>query len=118
LFFLPDPIPLEKTMRFYALEKFINLHDGYRRMFKIDEHHLLLLQVAGERYLLEANCPHRGHPLSEADVISEGHQLRCPLHGYVFEVESGRLQLATEEPCRDLRRYELVYRDTDLGVML
>lgn len=105
-------------MRFYTLEKFINLHDGYRRVFKIDEHHLLLLQLDGERYLLEAMCPHRGHPLSEADVLEEGRQLRCPLHGYLFDLTSGQLLLATEELCRDLRRYELIYRDTDLGLML
>lgn len=104
-------------MRFYALEKFINLYDGYRRTFKIDEHHLLLLQVAGERYLLEATCPHRGHPLEYGDIVDD-RQLRCPLHGYLFALDDGRLRLATEEPCRGLRRYELVYRDIDLGVML
>jgi len=104
-------------MRFYALEKLINLHDGYRRAFKIDERQLLLLQVAGECYLLEATCPHRGHPLDRADVI-ENSQLRCPLHGYLFALDDGRLLAASEEPCRGLHKYELVYRDTAVGVML
>ena len=31
-------------MRFYPLEKLINLHDDYSRQFKIDNLQLLLLQ--------------------------------------------------------------------------
>jgi nitrite reductase/ring-hydroxylating ferredoxin subunit len=102
-------------MRFYPLEKFINLHDGYRRTFRIDEHQLLLIQENGERYLVEALCPHRGHPLETAAV--ERRTLLCPLHRYRFDLTDGRVD-ATEEPCRALRRYALVDRDTAVGVML
>lgn len=103
-------------MRFYALEKFINLHDGYRRVFKIDERRLILLQEEGERYLLEASCPHRGYPLDDAEIVAG--QLRCPHHGYRFALDGGALRFASEERCRGLHCYELVYRETDLGVML
>lgn len=103
-------------MRFYQLEKFINLHDGYRRTFKIDQHQLLLLQENGEYYLIEALCPHRQHPLETATI--EKNLLRCPLHHYEFDLHAGRVITSTEEPCRALRRYELVMRDKDLGVML
>ena len=40
-------------MRFYPLEKLINLHDSYSRQFKIDNLQLLLLQRDGELYLIE-----------------------------------------------------------------
>ena len=103
-------------MQFYALEKFINLHDGYRRVFKIDHHRLLLIQEGGAVHLYAAWCPHRGHPLEEADIV--GNLLRCPLHGYQFDLASGDLRVATEEPCRGLRKYDVVYRETDLGVTL
>ncbi|MDB6062281.1 MAG: ferredoxin subunit of nitrite reductase and ring-hydroxylating dioxygenase [Verrucomicrobiaceae bacterium] len=103
-------------MRFYQLEKFINLHDGYRRVFKIDEHQLLLLQHDGERHLFEAQCPHRGHSLETAHI--ENNCLRCPLHGYQFQLNGGHVRVVSEEPCRPLRCYELVYRDKDLGVLL
>jgi hypothetical protein len=39
-------------MRYYSLEKYINLFDGYRKVFKIDSHHLMLLQLDGDRYLI------------------------------------------------------------------
>lgn len=103
-------------MRYYSLEKLINLHDGYRGGFKIDQHNLMLLQIDGERYLLESYCPHRGHPLSESDI--QGLQLHCPLHGYQFSIISGELLHATEERCRGLKTYELVYQHNEVGVML
>ena len=53
-------------MRFIPLEKLINMHDGYRREFTVDYHKLLLLQFEGERFLVEARCPHLEHPLIEA----------------------------------------------------
>ncbi|ARN75797.1 Rieske (2Fe-2S) protein [Oceanicoccus sagamiensis] len=103
-------------MRFYSLDKLINLHDGYRKVFKIDLYNLILLQVAGERYLLESTCPHRGHPISESDI--DGSRLRCSLHGYQFDIATGELMVATEAPCRGLKTYELIYQGTEIGVML
>jgi nitrite reductase/ring-hydroxylating ferredoxin subunit len=103
-------------VRFFSLEKLINLHDGYRRVFKIDERQLLLIQECGERYLIEAFCPHRGHSLERATI--QNNSVRCPLHGYQFTLHDGYVRAASEEPCRALRRYDVVYRDTDLGVTL
>jgi nitrite reductase/ring-hydroxylating ferredoxin subunit len=103
-------------MRYYALEKYIDLHDGYRRVFKIDQHRLLLIQEAGALHLYAAWCPHRGHPLEEADIIDN--RLRCPLHGYQFDLMTGELKVATEERCPGLRQYPVVQRERDVGVML
>lgn len=103
-------------MRYYQLARFIDLHDGYRQLFHIEQHRLLLIQEGGERFLIEATCPHRGHPLAVADL--DGHALRCPLHGYRFALATGALLFATEERCRGLRRYDIVERGTDLGVMI
>lgn len=103
-------------MRFYPLEKLINLHDEYSRQFKIDNLWLLLIQRDGERHLIEGQCPHRGHPLDVA-TLEEG-VIQCALHHYRFSVADGRLLHATEEPCRGLRTFELVYEGNELGVML
>lgn len=103
-------------MQYYRLEKLINLYDGYRRAFKIDAHQLLLLQENNRCFLIEGFCPHRGQSLDAADL--DGTELVCPRHHYRFDIGSGALLRATEEPCRNLRRYELIYRDTEIGVML
>jgi nitrite reductase/ring-hydroxylating ferredoxin subunit len=103
-------------MRFYPLEKLINLHDTYSRQFKIDNLQLLLLQRRGERYLIEGRCPHRGHPLDLATL--DGGVIQCALHHYRFAIADGRLLHATEERCRGLRTFELVYEGNEVGVML
>lgn len=103
-------------MRFYPLEKLINLHDGYVRQFHIDYQHLLLIQRHGELYLIEARCPHRQHPLETAD-IDQG-VIQCPLHQYQFAIDDGRLLQFTEEPCRGLRTFTVIYAGNEVGVML
>lgn len=103
-------------MRFFPLEKLINLYDGYAGQFKIDSLHLLLLQRDGERYLIEAHCPHRGHPLDSA-VISGG-AVKCALHEYCFSLHDGQLLSYREEPCRNLRTWAVAYQGTEIGVLL
>ncbi len=103
-------------MRFWALEKLINLQDGYTRQFRIDSLHLLLLQRDGERYLIEAVCPHRAYPLDVAS-IADG-VIECAQHQYRFSIADGALLHSTEEPCRGLRTYELIYQGNEVGLML
>ena len=103
-------------MRFYPLEKLINLHDSYSRQFKIDNLQLLLLQRDVELYLIEGRCPHRGHPLDVATL--QGGVIQCALHHYQFAIADGRLLHATEERCRGLRTYRVVYEGNEVGVML
>jgi nitrite reductase/ring-hydroxylating ferredoxin subunit len=102
-------------MRFVALEKLLNLHDSYTRRFKIDHHEVLLIQRAGERYLVEARCPHREHPL-DLGSITDG-SIQCAGHHYLFSLRDGALLQATEEPCRGLRVYPLVHEGNEVGFM-
>ena len=103
-------------MRFYALEKLINLHDGYTQQFKIDHLQLLLTQRLGQLYLFEANCPHRGHSL-EAAIIDNG-VIQCPLHQYQFSITDGELLKQPEEPCRRLKVWNIAYEGVEVGVIL
>jgi nitrite reductase/ring-hydroxylating ferredoxin subunit len=103
-------------VRYQPLEKLINLHDGYRRQFKIDHLQLLLVQEHGELFLIEANCPHSGHALQSATFAHD--TVRCALHQYEFSLRDGRLLQATEEPCRALRVFNAVYAGNEIGVML
>ena len=103
-------------MRFYPLEKLINLHDTYTREFRIDSLKLLLIQRGGELYLIEATCPHQAFPLEAASIDSG--IIQCAKHHYQFAIADGRLLHATEQPCRDLRVFEPVYQGNEVGVML
>lgn len=43
-----------------------------------------------EIFALEDRCPHKGGPLSEG--IVHGASVTCPLHNWVFSLESGHAQ--------------------------
>jgi len=103
-------------MRFQPLEKLINLHDNYRRHFRFDSLALLLLQHDGELYLIEPRCPHREHPLDHARI--ESGLIECPLHHYRFALADGQLLYSTEEPCRDLKTWPVVFEGNEVGLLL
>ena len=44
--------------------------------------------------------------------------IQCTAHHYQFAIADGRLLHATEEPCRGLRTYQLVYAGNEVGLML
>lgn len=47
-----------------------------------------------EVFALEDRCPHKGGPLSEG--IVHGQSVTCPLHNWVFDLETGLAQGADE----------------------
>lgn len=101
-------------MAFHALEKLMFLEDGYRREFVINGIPLLLLQEDGRPQLIRNQCPHRGQSLTHADV-SNG-VIRCPGHGWSFNLSDGQCRLPGPGPC--LTRYVLIYEGTQIGVDL
>lgn len=63
--------------------------------------------IDGEYYALHNKCPHRGAPLCEGritglmtgpepgeyEIEREGEIIRCPWHGYEFDIKSGEFVL-------------------------
>lgn len=96
---------------FVALERLINLQDGYRRTFRVAGHELLLLVVEGQPLLLENRCPHQGAPLYDATLA--GQVLRCARHGVEFDLHSGR---SLQGQCPALRRFTLAYDGDRVGI--
>lgn len=108
---------LNRSMAFYPLEKVSNLHDNYRQTFRLEGgYHLLLLQHEGEPTLLDNICPHAGYPMHEGRIIDG--KLRCPMHGYLFDIHNGDCVLSIEGPCRGINVYTLETRGDDIGVVL
>jgi nitrite reductase/ring-hydroxylating ferredoxin subunit len=102
-------------MSFLPLVPLTQLHDGFRQVFTLDGTDYLLLQHAGKRYLIENDCPHAAYPLDQGKII--GNELRCPMHGYLFSLDTGDCTYYTEGPCRGLKRLELVEQDGQVGVL-
>jgi nitrite reductase/ring-hydroxylating ferredoxin subunit len=106
----------DSTMAFHPLDNTGNLKEGYRRTFRVGGHDLLLIHNDGETLLLDNICPHAGYPL-EAGKIIEG-KLRCPMHGYLFDIHTGDCTFHPEGPCRGVRVFAPVIRGDTLGVDL
>lgn len=49
-------------------------------------------------FALDDRCPHKGGPLSEGIVA--GHTITCPLHNWVFDLNTGQAQGADEGAVR------------------
>jgi nitrite reductase/ring-hydroxylating ferredoxin subunit len=64
--------------------------------------HVLVALVDGEPVAIEDACNHAGASLSEGE--RQGDCVSCPMHGYVFELATGRL-VAPRGLCDDQRRF-------------
>ncbi|MBT1155405.1 nitrite reductase small subunit NirD [Aminobacter anthyllidis] len=51
-------------------------------------------------FAIEDHCPHRGGPLSQG--IVHGAAVTCPLHNWVFSLETGKAQGADEGAVRTI----------------
>jgi nitrite reductase/ring-hydroxylating ferredoxin subunit len=104
--------------------------DGQARGFRVGRVELVLVRRGERFYALQGVCPHRGAPLcegvvggtalpSEVGVIRygrEGEILRCPWHGWEFDLTDGR---SLHDPQRRrVRAYPVQVRDGQVFVDL
>lgn len=65
------------------------------RVVKTSEGCVAVFRTAtDEVYALDNRCPHKGGPLAEG--IVHGNSVTCPLHNWVFSLETGMAQGADE----------------------
>lgn len=69
------------------------------RVVKTSEGCVAIFRTADDRvFAMEDRCPHKGGPLSEG--IVHGDRVTCPLHNWVFDMNSGQAQGADEGAVR------------------
>ena len=72
----------------------------------------LCVTRSGDRYgALDNHCPHQGGPLGEGSI--EGGWLRCPWHGYEYDMKTGE---CVGDRRLKLRSYDVIEKDGDLYV--
>lgn len=52
---------------------------------------LALVNLEGEIYALDDDCPHEGGPLSEGQIVGE--EIECPWHTSHFNIRTGRVTI-------------------------
>ena len=68
-----------------------------KKQVTINGTEVLLINIKGEIFACESECPHQGAPLG-GGIVKEGH-LSCPRHGYRFDLNTGA--------CRDASQFTL-----------
>ena len=72
------------------------------RLVKTAQGCVAVFRTADDRvFALEDQCPHKGGPLSEG--IVHGTFVTCPLHNWVFDMNTGQAQGADEGMVRTWR---------------
>ncbi|HLH23156.1 MAG TPA: Rieske 2Fe-2S domain-containing protein [Chloroflexota bacterium] len=61
--------------------------DGQAHEAYVAGHPLVIVAIDGQIHALDGRCPHRHALLTEGRL--EGDGVRCPLHGFRFDVRSG-----------------------------
>ena len=62
--------------------------EGEVHALNVGEKQVALVRQEGKLYALDGRCPHQGGPLGEG-TLCEG-ALRCPWHGYDFDLKTGK----------------------------
>jgi len=93
----------------YNLESVDNVKPGYIKEFKVENYSILL--VSGEEGVVavENRCPHAEAPLDAGRVI--GNRLRCPRHGYIFDLSTGLCARGRREGFGGLKFISLIEED-------
>lgn len=87
----------------YALSPASELPEGTRRVFVVKGRPIVVFNIAGEYFAMLNKCPHQGAPLADGKLTAlmtspsagmvrcerAGEILRCPWHGWEFDVRSG-----------------------------
>ena len=88
----------------HVVARVSELPPGERRIVEVEGRSIGVFNVHGEFYALRNTCPHQGAPLCMGDVKGtalpsrpgeyrwecEGEILRCPWHGWEFDLKTGR----------------------------
>jgi 3-phenylpropionate/trans-cinnamate dioxygenase ferredoxin subunit len=106
------------------------LPPGSRRIVEVDGRSIGVFNVGGNLYAIRNLCPHRGAPLCQGTIggtmlPSDPHTyvyglddrlLRCPWHGWEFDLQTGRPPLISSEA--QVRTYRIAIVDDQVVIEL
>ena len=107
----------------YAVAPAAEIAAGQRKIVEIDGISVGVFNVKGRFYALRNRCPHQGGPLCDGRLVEyrdsprphefrfsrEGEILRCPWHGWEFDITNGRTVVSPER--YRARAYEVTVED-------
>lgn len=89
------------------------IKEGRPFMLRWDERNIALYRVDGRYYATDGICPHAAGPLAAGDL--ERHEIVCPLHGWSFDIRTGR---CTNVEGMDIEAFDVQVVDGELYLPL
>jgi 3-phenylpropionate/trans-cinnamate dioxygenase ferredoxin subunit len=88
----------------HVVARAADLPPGARKLVKVGAREIVIFNIKGELFALSDKCPHRGGSLARGrltgvvssstpgtyDYARPGEIIRCPWHGWEFDVRTGR----------------------------
>ena len=83
--------------RFVEVDKKSEIPEASAIAVEVEGKRLALINLRGEIYAIDDDCPHEGGPLSEGTI--SGEEIECPWHTSHFNIKTGRVTIdpATED---------------------
>jgi len=75
--------------RFVEVAKRSEIPEASAIGVEVEGKRLALINLGGEIYALDDDCPHEGGPLSEGTI--SGEEIECPWHTSHFNIKTGRV---------------------------
>jgi 3-phenylpropionate/trans-cinnamate dioxygenase ferredoxin subunit len=76
-------------MKYIKVSRTDEVKEGEKKRITLGDKALLLTKVSGEYYAIDDRCPHMGGSLYEG--VLNGNVIKCPKHGTMFDVRSGKV---------------------------
>lgn len=84
-----------------------------KKVVTVNGQEVLLINIKGEIFASENECPHQGAPL-QAAIVKDGY-ISCPRHGFRFDLKSG---MCLDNPAYNLKIYPVQIQDDEIHVKL
>ena len=83
--------------RFVEVAKKSEIPEAGAIAVEVEGKRLALINLRGEIYAIDDDCPHEGGPLSEGTI--SGEEIECPWHTSHFNIKTGHVTIdpATED---------------------
>ncbi|MEQ9537986.1 MAG: Rieske 2Fe-2S domain-containing protein [Deltaproteobacteria bacterium] len=82
-----NPTNVDRTV----VGRFEDLREGRAKRVEIADQMIAVFKHEGRLRAIEDTCPHRGGPLGKGEIDEHG-CVRCPLHGWPFDLTTGRMR--------------------------